>query len=156
MKILRALRMERCIGCHSCSLACARLVHKRLSWTSAGIHIMSAGGLTTGFEARVCVACEPANCVKACPTGALKQRQGGGVKFYRKLCIQCGVCAPACPVEAIFFDTEELLPYLCIHCGRCVVFCPHQCLEMTEVEEEGSIHRAGRLDSAESEAGEEI
>ncbi len=24
--------MERCIGCHSCSLACARLVHKQLSW----------------------------------------------------------------------------------------------------------------------------
>ena len=28
MKILTAPRMERCIGCHSCSLACARLVHK--------------------------------------------------------------------------------------------------------------------------------
>ena len=32
MKILTAPRMERCIGCHSCSLACARLVHKFLSW----------------------------------------------------------------------------------------------------------------------------
>jgi len=28
MKILTAPRMERCIGCHSCSLACARQVHK--------------------------------------------------------------------------------------------------------------------------------
>ncbi len=27
MKILSTPRMERCIGCHSCSLACARLVH---------------------------------------------------------------------------------------------------------------------------------
>ena len=28
MKILTTPRMERCIGCHSCSLACARLVHQ--------------------------------------------------------------------------------------------------------------------------------
>jgi Fe-S-cluster-containing dehydrogenase component len=37
MKILTTPRMERCIGCNSCSLACARLVHKRLSWLAAGI-----------------------------------------------------------------------------------------------------------------------
>ncbi len=52
MKILTTPRMERCIGCHSCSLACARLVHKRLSWDTAGIRIRSSGGLSTGFEAR--------------------------------------------------------------------------------------------------------
>jgi Fe-S-cluster-containing dehydrogenase component len=27
----RPPRMERCIGCYACSLACARLVNKRLS-----------------------------------------------------------------------------------------------------------------------------
>ena len=32
MKQLVATRMDRCIGCHSCSLACARAVHKCLSW----------------------------------------------------------------------------------------------------------------------------
>ncbi|MDK2874111.1 MAG: hypothetical protein PWQ64_1875, partial [Desulfomicrobiaceae bacterium] len=37
MKRLVAARMDRCIGCHSCSLACARLVHKLLSWEHAGI-----------------------------------------------------------------------------------------------------------------------
>ena len=51
MKILTTPRMERCIGCHSCSLACARLVHQRLSWDTAGIRIASSGGLSTGFEA---------------------------------------------------------------------------------------------------------
>jgi hypothetical protein len=56
MKILRTPRMERCIGCHSCSLACARLVHKQLSWDKAGIRIQSTGGLSTGFEAMPCLA----------------------------------------------------------------------------------------------------
>ena len=44
MKKLIAPRMERCIGCHSCSLSCARQVHQRLSWDTAGIRIHSAGG----------------------------------------------------------------------------------------------------------------
>ena len=65
MKILTTPRMERCIGCHSCSLACARLVHQRLSWDTAGIRIASSGGLSTGFEARTCLACNP---------GALRRR----------------------------------------------------------------------------------
>lgn len=133
MKILKANRMERCIGCHACSLACARLVHKRLSWLTSGIRITSAGGLSTGFEARLCLACDPAPCVLACPTGSFSQRKGGGVKVDRSLCIRCGRCAEACPVDAVYIDAESALPYVCIHCGRCVAFCPHTCIELVSL-----------------------
>lgn len=132
MKILRAARMERCIGCYSCSLACARLVHKQLSWTNCGIRISTAGGVSTGFEAKLCVACDPAPCTAVCPTEALTQRKGGGVKVNREVCIRCGKCASACPVEAIHIGVDDGLPYLCIHCGRCVAFCPHNCLELAD------------------------
>lgn len=132
MKILTTPRMERCIGCHSCSLACARLVHKRLSWDTAGIRISSSGGLSTGFESRICLACDPAPCTLVCPTGAFSQRKGGGVLVRKKLCIRCGECNIACPVDAIYSDmTGE--PFVCIHCGRCVPFCPHDCLEMVKI-----------------------
>jgi len=133
MKILITPRMDRCIGCHSCSLACARLVHKMLSWDTAGIRIASSGGLSTGFEARLCLACDPAPCVQACPTGAYSQRKGGGVRVKKSLCIRCGKCAQACPVNAIYLDPAGE-PYVCIHCGRCVAFCPHDCLELYEVQ----------------------
>lgn len=136
-KILVASRMERCIGCHSCSLACARLVHDALSWTRAGIRIGSAGGLSTGFEATVCVACDPAPCAEACPTGAFSRRKGGGVKVERDLCIRCGECARVCPVEAVFMSPEDGRPYVCIHCGRCTAFCPHECLELREAPRRG-------------------
>lgn len=133
MKRLEAVRMERCIGCHSCSLACARLVHKKLSWSTAGIRISSVGGLTTGFEAHLCVACDPAPCAVVCPTEALTQRKGGGVIVKHDKCIKCGKCAEECPVDAIYLDPESNLPYLCIHCGRCVSFCPHDCIELREI-----------------------
>ena len=130
MKILRATRIERCVGCHSCSLSCARLVHQRISWSTAGIRIVSSGGLSTGFEAKVCLACDPAPCVAACPTGSYTQRPSGGVKVDKSLCIQCGACAAACPVDAIYLEPDTGLPFVCIHCGRCTKFCPHECLEL--------------------------
>ena len=59
----------------------------------AGIRIASSGGLSTGFEARTCLACDPAPCAAACPTSAYSQRRGGGVIVRKKLCIRCGDCA---------------------------------------------------------------
>ena len=131
MKILTTPHMERCIGCHSCALACARLVHKKLSWECAGIRIHSTGGLSSSFAAQRCLSCDPAPCVAVCPTGALIQRRGGGVIFKKRLCIQCGECVPACPVNGIMQDRAGYI-YVCVHCGQCVDFCPHECLEMSE------------------------
>ena len=135
MKILQAVHMERCIGCHSCSLACARLVHKVLSWDHCGIRIKSSGGMSTGFEAQLCVACDPAPCVAACPTGSFSPRKGRGVKVDRALCIRCGECARACPVDAIHLSREDNTPHVCLHCGRCVAYCPHHCLALNDVSE---------------------
>lgn len=129
MKTLTTPRMDRCIGCYSCSMACARLVHKNLSWLTAGIRIKSSGGLSTGFNAITCMSCNPAPCAVVCPTGAFTQRKAGGVIVKKKHCIQCGDCAKACPVDAVYLDNNNE-PYVCIHCGRCVSFCPHDCLEM--------------------------
>ncbi len=134
MKLLTTPRMDRCIGCHSCSLACARLVHKTMSWSSAGIRIHSSGGLSTGFIALLCLGCDPAPCVAACPTGAFRQRRGGGVIVRRSACIRCGACVEACPVDAISRD-EQGQVYVCLHCGRCVDYCPHECLELRERDE---------------------
>ncbi len=132
MKVLHASHMERCIGCYSCVLACARANYKSFSWRRAGINIRSSGGISTGFEARFCLACEDPPCAIVCPTDALKPRKGGGVVLKRSLCIHCGECEKACPVNAIFFDPEFEIPVFCIHCGRCVKFCPHGCLELID------------------------
>lgn len=134
MKVLRVVRMERCTGCHCCSLACSRLVYGSISWKRAGIAIRSCDG---GFEAVHCQACHPAPCASACPGGALRQRPAGGVSFDPERCQQCGNCSQACPEGAVHFDPELGVPVLCVHCGRCVAFCPQGCLEMADVSTQG-------------------
>ncbi|MDK2922264.1 MAG: hypothetical protein PWR24_1821 [Desulfonauticus sp.] len=134
MKKLKAIDMKKCIGCYSCSLACAREVHKSLSWKRSGIQIRSSGGISTGFEAIYCLACDPPPCAEVCPTQALTPRKGGGILFKEKQCIACAECAKACPVGAIYFDLELRKPIFCLHCGRCVSFCPHNCIDLVEVE----------------------
>ncbi|THB73159.1 MAG: 4Fe-4S dicluster domain-containing protein [Desulfobulbaceae bacterium] len=138
MKLLTTPRMDRCIGCHSCALACARLIHKRLSWSESGIRIHSSGGLSTGYVAVRCLACDTPPCASACPTGALTPRKGGGVVVRKKHCIKCGECVQACPVDGVY-QADDGNVYICIHCGRCVEFCPHNCLELQKVHEIGEV-----------------
>ena len=64
--------------------------------------------------------------------GKVIEERGGGVVVRKNLCIQCGGCVAACPVDAICQDRHGDV-YVCIHCGRCVDFCPHNCLAMVEV-----------------------
>lgn len=123
--------MDQCIGCQSCSLSCARLVYHKISWNAAGIRIHSSGGLSNGFIASRCLACDPPPCAEVCPTEAFTPRPGGGVIVKRRLCIQCSACVAACPVDAIYEDRNGQV-YVCIHCGQCVDFCPQDCLEMIE------------------------
>ncbi len=131
MKFLRAKNIKRCIGCHICSLTCARQVHGLISWDASGIRILSSGGISTGFEARFCLACKEPACAQVCPTEAIKKRGDRGIRFKKDLCIRCDKCFEKCPVGAIAKDHAGY-PIVCIHCGLCVKYCPHNCLELEE------------------------
>lgn len=50
-------------------------------------------------------------------------------------CIQCGVCVPQCPTEALFVGDRQTMkidfdPAKCIACELCIKPCPVRCIEV--------------------------
>jgi len=132
-KILRSDNMNKCLGCFTCQRVCAGINQKSYSDAESAIKVRSLGGLTSKFFAIHCLACKDERaCITACPTGALTERNGGGVILNDKKCIRCRKCAEACIVNAVYFSGENSLPIICKHCGICVKYCPHNCLTLEE------------------------
>jgi molybdopterin-containing oxidoreductase family iron-sulfur binding subunit len=94
---------RRCIGCNACTIAC-----KQENSTGPGVlfcrTIVSEKG--TYPKARMdylpllCMHCENAPCVKACPTGASMKLENGTVIVDQDKCIGCRACILACPYDA--------------------------------------------------------
>lgn len=130
--ILTAPRMEACVSCLNCMLACARIVYHSLSVEQSSLRIRTVGGFQTFNIADTCLACPDPACARACPTKCLEVREGGGIILHAELCISCRECIAACVNRSLKFDEELKLPIPCIYCGMCANFCPHDCLELAE------------------------
>ena len=52
-----------------------------------------------------CVGTKSGDCVDVCPVDCIHESSD---QYYvdPEVCIDCGACEPACPVQAIFVDTE--------------------------------------------------
>ena len=63
-----------------------------------------------------------------------QERTRGAVSIVPEECIKCGICANACPTNAIEVDKKAgswtIQRMQCIQCGACVDNCPKKCLNM--------------------------
>ena len=58
-----------------------------------------------------CVRCKYMDCIEVCPVDCFYEGENM-LAIHPDECIDCGVCEPECPVDAIKPETAELLPWV--------------------------------------------
>ena len=54
----------------------------------------------------ICIKCKLMDCIEVCPVDCFYEGENMLV-IHPDECIDCGVCEPECPIEAILPDTDE-------------------------------------------------
>jgi Fe-S-cluster-containing dehydrogenase component len=116
--------LDRCTGCHACTVACAQenRLKPAVFWTR--VHEIGPDGrfpeLHMHFLPLACQHCADPACVKVCPTGASHKRSDGVVLIDRDKCIGCQRCQQACPYRIQYFDAEAKKMEKCTLCAHLV------------------------------------
>lgn len=153
-------RIDRCLGCKSCELACA-IEH------SCGQNLLSAvkeyplpaarvfvqkfeapGSFTISQAVAVqCRQCAEPMCAAACITGGIvKDESSGLVRFNHDKCLGCWSCTMICPFAAIVRERYCAKAVKCDRCEdriipACVEACPTKALVFCETEEFDEFYR---------------
>jgi carbon-monoxide dehydrogenase iron sulfur subunit len=153
MNKIIACRVEHCLGCRSCEIACA-VAHseskdllgavmehprpqRRVTVESAGEH---------GLPLQ-CRHCEDGLCQLVCPTGAIHRDQATAtVQVDEDLCIGCKLCTLMCPLGVLRIGDKNRATIKCDQClarqadGKqpaCVEACATHALQFVEADQVG-------------------
>jgi len=145
------IRVQRCLGCKSCEIACAA-AHS----VAKDVRGMARDGERPGHRVNVepcgrravpvhCNHCEEAACMAACPTGAIhREGEGEPVLVDVGRCIGCKMCVQACPFGVIVINPSGKGVLKCDQCVErlargedpaCVAACPTGALLFAEPSE---------------------
>ena len=147
------IRLDRCLGCRACELACAveHSVTKNL-FTAIGEKPVPRKRVYLEYVLEksiplLCRHCEDAPCVRVCRTGALTQDTlTRVVKPEETKCIGCWTCSMVCPYGVIGRKLEERVAVKCDRCPNrdipaCVEACPTRALVYAEEAEFAALKR---------------
>ena len=167
-------RIERCMACKSCEVACA-VVHSKSKDLHGAIleeprpqrrvTVEAAGAQAIPIQ---CRHCEDAPCIAVCPTGAIARAgERGPVLIAEDRCIGCKLCLVVCPFGVIEVSRSGRAVVKCDLCiertkageePACVAACPTTALRLVDAGEFSRRKRhkaAAEQAQAESAAGEE-
>jgi Fe-S-cluster-containing dehydrogenase component len=161
--------LERCVGCHTCTIAC--MTENNLS-KGSGIAVQTIGGkdrdtpegrypdLHMHFLPIMCMHCANAPCMAACPSDAIKRRPDGIILIDEETCDACFNCVSSCPYDVIVSDDKNESVWKCNMCVDridegsapfCVLCCEGEAMFFGDVNNPESqvskmiIHRCGQV-----------
>lgn len=147
-------RIDRCLGCRSCEIACAvehsqsKNLISAVQESPAPLHRVRAlivdekgGYVRLRSIALQCRHCHEPACAQACIAGGIVRDEiSGAVKFDREKCVACWSCTMVCPFGAIVRVSGQSCAVKCDLCPdreipACVQACPTTALVFCEAEE---------------------
>lgn len=135
------INLQRCIGCHTCAVACKETNGLPPGPRWRRVRILEGGAYPRPFAYAVSMACnhcESPQCVQVCPTRAYTRRPDGLVIHDPGRCIGCQYCTYACPYGAPQYDAAAGKTGKCSGCHTrvdeglepaCIGACPVRALE---------------------------
>ena len=150
------VRMDRCMGCHTCEMACAvehsasKSLYGALSEQPQPKYRVYVESVPQKSIPVLCRHCEDAPCMHACISGAIDRNDDGVVVTNPDRCIGCWTCVMVCPYGVIGRHLEEHKAYRCDRCPdlekpACVSACPTRALVYDTV---GTYARGARQTAA--------
>ncbi|MBW2146743.1 MAG: 4Fe-4S dicluster domain-containing protein [Deltaproteobacteria bacterium] len=111
--------LRRCIGCHSCSVACKAENEVPLGVFMSWVKIIEKGrypNVSKSFLPSLCNHCDKPICLSNCPVDATWQRSDGIVMVDPHRCIGCKYCIASCPYDVRYVDPLKRIVQKCHFC----------------------------------------
>jgi Fe-S-cluster-containing hydrogenase component 2 len=126
------INYKKCTGCSTCELICSYMHEGAFNNKRSMIRSANSDHYSHDVPT-VCMLCEDAPCIKACPFNALRRHpELGYIQVYQDRCIGCSICVERCPMGAISIHPKKGFAIVCDFCGgdpQCVKFCPSEVLQ---------------------------
>lgn len=151
-----ALDLERCIGCHACSVACKVENSVSLGNFRTKVYYYDYAAINPHtkretmkrtFLPTLCMHCEDAPCLSACPSDAISRGADGIVRINESQCDGNQDCIKACPYGAIHIDPVSKIADKCDLCSHrleadmlpaCAEVCPAEVFQFGNLNDPNS------------------
>ncbi len=140
--------VAKCMGCHSCEVACAvahgasPTLYEAIQQEQPPEPRMAIVAIGEAAVPLHCQHCEDPPCASVCPQHAIQRPDPDGpVILDEELCVGCGSCVIACPFGMIRMSADGETALKCDMCidrqqagqpPACVEACPTGALELVE------------------------